>query len=160
MAGGRQSTSPGQPTLKARHASWKLRVRDAACLQVWPTSIQVESFRQHIKRVAHYLLGVLAKLPIKIGIVMRSDAALESSRIGRSIEEPRRDTQCANSITGSPRSTNFVGLGVHLLAPRCNRVLLEGYWRTPVLLAERRSVGRRYRCGAAIQAQGCRGHAK
>jgi hypothetical protein len=79
--------------------------------------MQVESLRQRIKRVAHYLLRVLVKLPIKIRVVVRSDAALEHFGIGRSIKEPRRNTQCANSMTGSPRGTDLFGLGIHVLSP-------------------------------------------
>ena len=57
--------------------------------------MQIESFRQHIKCIAHYLLRVFAKLPIKIRIVVSADAALEGFGVTGSIKEPRRDTQRA-----------------------------------------------------------------
>jgi hypothetical protein len=76
-------------------------------LQVWPASMQVESLCQHIKRVAHYLLRVLAELPIKIRIVVRADAALECFGIDRSVKEPRRYKQRANPIASVPSSADF-----------------------------------------------------
>jgi hypothetical protein len=77
--------------------------------------MQVESLCQHIKRIAHYLLWVLPKLPIKIRIVMRSHAAFESFSVSGSIEEPCHNTQCFNAITGRPRATDLVAFAVHVI---------------------------------------------
>jgi len=87
-------------------------VRAAACLQVWPASTQVESLRQHIKCVAHYLIRVLPKLPIEPGIVVRVHAAFEGFGVTGSVKEPRRDTQCANSIARAPGGTDLVALAI------------------------------------------------
>jgi hypothetical protein len=62
----------------------------------------------------HYLLGVLAKLPIKIRIVVRSDAALKCFGVNGSIKESRRDTQRSNLIAGGPRGTDLVALANHV----------------------------------------------
>jgi hypothetical protein len=45
------------------------------------------------------------------------NAALERFGIGRSIKEPRRDTQRTNLITGRPRRTDLVALAIHVINP-------------------------------------------
>jgi hypothetical protein len=77
--------------------------------------IQVESLRQHIKCVAHYLLRVLAKLPIEARIVVCVDAAFEGFGVTGSVKEPRRDTQCANPIPIGPCSDDLVALANHVV---------------------------------------------
>jgi hypothetical protein len=84
-------------------------------LQLWPTSIQVESVRQHIKCVAHYLLRVLPKLPIEAWIVVRPDTAFEGFGVTGSVKEPRRDTQRANLIASAPCTADLVALALHLI---------------------------------------------
>jgi len=105
----------GQSSSKARHFNGT-QVWTAAWLQVWPASVQVESLSQHIKCSAHYLLRVLAKLPIKIWIVVCVPTALEDFGIDRPIKKPRRDTQRSNLIAGRPCGTDLIGLENHVAA--------------------------------------------
>jgi hypothetical protein len=86
-------------------------------LQVWPASIQVESLRQDIERIAYDLLRVLPKLPIEVGIVVCVDATFEGSGVNGSIKEPRRDTQCANLIASVPFGADLVALAIHVACP-------------------------------------------
>jgi len=81
------------------------------------SSIQLESLRQHIKCVAHYLLRIFPKLPIEAGIVVCVDAAFEGFGVTGSVKEPRRDTQRANPIASAPCSANLVALALHLIGP-------------------------------------------
>ena len=75
--------------------------------------MQAEPPCQHVNRVLDYLLWVLAKLPIKAGVIVRVHAALENFGFIRPIKEPRRDPQRADLVTGSPSSTDFVGFTIH-----------------------------------------------
>jgi hypothetical protein len=88
-----------------------------AAMAVGRQSIQVESLRQHIKCVAHYLLRVLPKLPIEAGTVVCVDTAFEGFGVTGSVKEPRRDTQRANPVTRRPRGTDLVALALHLIGP-------------------------------------------
>jgi len=63
------------------------------------------------------MLRILAKLPIKIWIVVGVHAPFESSSFGGSIKEPRRNAQCSNLITGHPRGTDLIGLAIHVAGP-------------------------------------------
>jgi hypothetical protein len=112
----------GQPASN-RDASWKLWVRAAACLQVWPASIQVESLLQHIKCVAHYLLRVLPELPIEPGIVVCVHATLERFGVGGPIKEPRRYAQRTNPIASLPCSADLIALAIHCRQPVAGRTL-------------------------------------
>jgi hypothetical protein len=88
-----------------------------AAMAVGHQSIQVESLRQHVKCVAHYLLRILVYLPIKIRIVVRSDTAFEGFGVTGSVKEPRRDTQRANAIASAPCTADLVALALHLIDP-------------------------------------------
>jgi hypothetical protein len=56
----------------------------------------------------------LPKLSVEVRVVVGVHAALESLRIGGSIEEPRGDAQCANAIASLPRGADLIGLAVHV----------------------------------------------
>jgi hypothetical protein len=111
----------GLPTLLSKNLAgyrlWKISIR--LLPSVSTNSIQVESFRQDFKRIIYDLLRVLAQLAIEAGIVVGVHAALEGSCLNGSIKEPRRDAQCADSISSSPRGTNFVGLAFHVATTIC-----------------------------------------
>jgi hypothetical protein len=55
---------------------------------------------------------LLPKLPVKIWIVERADAAFERFGIDGLIKELRSDTQCANSIACSPCGTDLAKASV------------------------------------------------
>ena len=57
-----------------------------------------------------YVILILAKLPVKVRIVMRIHTALEKLSIDGSIKEPCRDPQRGYAITASPSFTDFAAL--------------------------------------------------
>jgi hypothetical protein len=75
--------------------------------------MQTEPPCQHLKSIPDYLLRLLAKLAVEVGVVVRRHAALESHRISGPIKEGRGYAQCANPVTGGPRRTDFVALAIH-----------------------------------------------
>jgi hypothetical protein len=77
----------------------------------------VETVRQCFKRILRYLLRCLAELAVEVGMIVRIHAAFESFGIAGPIKEPRCDTQNADTITGSPGRTDFVGLAKHAVSP-------------------------------------------
>jgi hypothetical protein len=58
------------------------------------------------------LFGVLPKLSVEVRIVVCVHAALESLRIGRSIEKPRSDAQRANPVAGCPYNPDLINLAI------------------------------------------------
>ena len=80
-------------------------------------STQPEAVSQRLKCILRYLLRFLAKLAVEIRVVERIDAALERLGVGGAIKEPRRDTQRADPVTGSPGGTDFIGLANHAVSP-------------------------------------------
>ena len=86
-----------------------------------------ESLRQHIKCVAHYLLRVLAKLPIRIWIVVCVPATLEAFGIDGPIKELRRDTQRPNLIASVPSSADLVALAIHVVGPMTSNALNRAF---------------------------------
>jgi hypothetical protein len=76
--------------------------------------MQAESHRQHLKRISHYLLRVLADLTVKFRVIVRSHATLEQFGIIGAIKEARRDAQRTDPVTSSPYGTDFIGLAIHL----------------------------------------------
>lgn len=75
-------------------------------------SAQTESLCQHAQCVRYDLPWVLPKLPVEAWIVVSSNAALEGFGLLRTIKEAGRDPQRANPVTGSPCSSDLVGLAI------------------------------------------------
>ena len=67
-------------------------------------SLQTEPPCQHLKRIRHDLLRLLADLTVKIRVLMHIHATPEGFGVSGAINI---DPQCADPVTGSPRGTDL-----------------------------------------------------
>jgi hypothetical protein len=79
--------------------------------------MQTEPPCQCVKTIPHYLLRLLAELPVKVRIIVRVHAALEYFSISRAIREPRCDAQGSDPVASKPSGTNLVCLTAHVVRP-------------------------------------------
>lgn len=64
----------------------------------------------------------LPKLTVKVGVVVGIHAAFECFGIVGPVEEPRRDAQRADPVTGSSCRADFIGLAFRIGSPRTRQL--------------------------------------